>query len=64
MSRSKAVLQGVKVFQSPNMNQDTVIPIAVKAHRPSVVHVVEFRALSREVPSNDRMLTIAFTSFV
>jgi hypothetical protein len=56
---SQVLLQVESVFQSPNMNQDTVIPIAVKAHRQSVVHVVEFAAISREVLSNERMLTIA-----
>jgi hypothetical protein len=56
---SQVLLQAESVFQTPNMNQDTVIPIAVKAHRESVVHVVEFEAIARDIPTNDRVLTIA-----
>jgi hypothetical protein len=56
---SQVLLQVESVFQSPRINQDFVIPIAVKPLRESVVHVVEFDVISRDVPSNARTLTIA-----
>ena len=34
-------------------------PDGVKAIRESVLHLVEFEAISRAVPSNDRTLSIA-----
>jgi hypothetical protein len=56
---SQLLLQVESVFQSPIINQNLVIPLAVKPLRQSVVHVVEFNAITRDVPTSARTLTIA-----
>lgn len=54
------VLQQTKaVFGMPAVTQNIVIPMAIKALRPSEVHVVEFDAVSRAEVSSTTSLTVA-----
>ena len=56
---SQVISQAQSVFQSQSIHQDIVIPMAVKPLRQSVVHVVEFEAISRSAAPSTTTLTIA-----
>jgi hypothetical protein len=56
---SQVISQAQSVFQSQSIHQDIVIPMAVKPLRQSVVHVVEFDAISRGTAPSTTALTIA-----
>jgi hypothetical protein len=48
LGRDQILREVQAVFRLPNVKQNTVIPMAVKAFAPSQVQVVEFEAVTRE----------------
>ena len=59
IQEAQILSQAQSIFASQNIKQNLVIPIAVKAFRESVVHVVEFEAISRAASSSTVNLAIA-----
>ncbi|PYS22349.1 MAG: hypothetical protein DMF72_13620 [Acidobacteria bacterium] len=47
------------VFDSPIITQEIVIPIVVKAVRPSLVRVIEFEAIRRKDAASTELLAVA-----
>jgi hypothetical protein len=47
------------VFDSPIITQEIVIPIVVKAVRPSLVRVIEFEAIQRKDAASTELLAVA-----